>query len=403
MASPDLTDSASHLDRDWLSSLVSELASMERETGSPGELEAAAWVAEKFEAEGAPAELELERLHNTYWWPLGLAGAAGAIAGIAALRGHRAVGALTGAAAAYAAATDMPPGRRRLRELLPKRETANVLASVGPDDAERTVVLVAHHDAAHPGLVFHPAIPELADRAGFIERSNTSPPLMWPIIAGPAAVAAGSLAGSRTLIRAGAVVSAGFAAAMADIGMRPVVPGANDNATGVAVLIAVARALAERPAENTRVMLVSTSEEGLCEGMEAFGQRHFGELPASSTFILSIDTVGSPHLCVLRGEGMRTMREYPQRSLTLLDGLAAELGIDLFPDLRLRNATDGSIALAGGYECASLASVTALKQPANYHWPTDIPERVDYGSVADAVRLTESLVRRLDKRWLDSV
>ena len=68
------------------------------------------------------------------------------------------------------------------------------------------------------------------------------------------------------------------------------------------------------------------------------------------------------------------MREYPARSLELLDGLAEELGIPLLPNLRLRNATDGSIPLAAGYECASLCSVTDLKQPANYHWPTDVAD-----------------------------
>ena len=162
----------------------------------------------------------------------------------------------------------------------------------------------------------------------------------------------------------------------------------------------MARALAERPTENVRVMLVSTSEEALCEGMQAFARRHFAELPRESTFFLSVDTLGSPHLLVLRGEGMIRMREYPARSLELLDGLAGELGIDLFPNLRLRNATDGIFPLAAGYECASLCSCTDLKQPANYHWPTDVPENVDYGTVADAVRLTESLVRRLDERWL---
>ncbi len=75
------------------------------------------------------------------------------------------------------------------------------------------------------------------------------------------------------------------------------------------------------------------------------------------------------------------MREYPARSLALLDGLAEELGIRLFPNLRLRNATDGIIPLAAGYECASLCSCTRLKQPANYHWPTDTPENVDYGTL----------------------
>ncbi|MGI9020829.1 MAG: M28 family metallopeptidase [Solirubrobacterales bacterium] len=395
------SSATAYLDQEWLRELVTDLAGIERESGSPGELEAAEWVAARLGEHGAVAAIETERQHSTYWWPLGLAGLAGALAGGTSLRGHRAAGFVLGSAAAYAAATDMPPGRRLLRQILPKGNASNVVAFAGAPDAERTVVLVAHHDAAHSGLVFDPRIPELADRAGLIEDASTSPPLMWPIIGGPAGVALGSLIGSRLLTRAGAVVSAGFAAAMVDIGLRAVVPGANDNATGVAVLVALARALAERPTERTRVMLVSTSEEDLCQGMEAFGRRHFPELPVESTFIMSVDTVGSPHLCVLRGEGMRGMREYPQRSLALVDRLADELGIHLYPGLRLRNATDGCIPLAHGYECASLASVTALKQPANYHWPTDVPENVDYATVADAARLAEALVRRLDDHWLD--
>jgi hypothetical protein len=134
--------------------------------------------------------------------------------------------------------------------------------------------------------------------------------------------------------------------------------------------------------------------------MHAFARRHFAELPPEHTFFLSIDTVGSPHLLVLRGEGMIRMREYPARSLALLDELAEELGIRLYPNLRLRNATDGIYPLVAGYECGSLCSCTDLKQPANYHWPTDTPENVDYATVANAVRLTESLVRRLDERWI---
>jgi hypothetical protein len=170
----------------------------------------------------------------------------------------------------------------------------------------------------------------------------------------------------------------------------------------VVALIAMARALAERPTENTRVMLVSTSEEALCEGMRAFAVRHFPELDPASTFFCALDTLGSPHLLVLRGEGMLQMREYPAASLELIDELAEELGIWLFPNLRLRNATDGVFPLAAGYQCLSICSCTDLKQPANYHWPTDVPENVDLGTLADAIRLTEALVRRLDERWLAS-
>ncbi|MEK6272043.1 MAG: M28 family peptidase, partial [Actinomycetota bacterium] len=324
----------------------------------------------------------------------------GGVVGGAGVGGGGGGGACRAAAAAAAIADEVPPRKRRLRKLLPRRRAFQVVATIGRADAERTVVLVAHHDAAHSGLLFHPAIPELADRLGFIERSDTSPPLLAPVIGGPAAVAAGAATGKRWLSWVGTVLSAGSAAAFADIGSRETVPGANDNATGVATLIAIARALAQQPPENVRVMLVSTSEEALCEGMQAFADRHFGELPRERTFFLCLDTLGSPHLLVLRGEGMLGMNEYPAESLDLIGGLADQLGIWLFPNLRLRNATDGVFPLAAGYPCASLCSCTDLKQPANYHWPTDTPENVDYGTLSDAVRLTEAVVRRLDERWL---
>jgi hypothetical protein len=47
-----------------------------------------------------------------------------------------------------------------------------------------------------------------------------------------------------------------------------------------------------------------------------------------------------------------------------------------------------------------MCSVTDLKQPSNYHWPTDTPENVNYDTLADACRLVEAIVRRLDDRWL---
>ena len=217
-----------------------------------------------------------------------------------------------------------------------------------------------------------------------------------------ALAAAGALGQRRRLALFGALTSGLFAAAMANIGMSAVVPGANDNATGVVALVALARALARQPTRSVRVLLVSTSEEATCEGMRAFAERHFDSLPREGTFFLALDTLGSPHLLVLRGEGMLGMREYPAPALALIDGLAAELGIGLVPNLRLRNATDGVFPLAAGYQCAALCSCTHIKQPANYHSPTDVPENVEPGTLADAIRLSEALVRRLDERWFEA-
>ncbi|MGZ5312415.1 MAG: M28 family peptidase [Solirubrobacterales bacterium] len=386
---------------------LGELTAIERPSASEGERRAAEWLAARLREAGARGVTIEEEpdANGTYWVPLGLLAGAGVLAGIAARRGGplgRSAAAAVGAAASALAADEMPPGRRRFRRMLRKRSAWHVLGELGPADAERTVVLMSHHDSAHSAFFFNPAITEaIGERAPWLfERNDTSPPLMWPVVAGPGIVAAGAGLGSRALSGLGTAISAGTAAFMADIAARGPVPGANDNGTGCVAQIAIARALVADPTESVRVLLLSTSEEALCEGMGLFMDRHGHELPVDRTFFLCLDTIGSPNLLVLRGEGMLRMREYPAASLELLDSTAAELGIELVPNLRLRNATDGIFPLAAGYQCASVASCNEFKNPSNYHWPTDTAENVDYDTLTDAIRLAEAVIRRLDERWL---
>ena len=352
---------------------------------------------------GAVARIEVERAHGTYWWPLGIGAAMGAVGGLAALRGRRGLGVALGTIGAAAIADDFPPARRRLRMLLPQRETYNVVCELGAADAKRTIVVMGHHDAPHSGLVFHPAVPQaIGERfPAVFERADTSPPLMAPVLAGPLLSALGGATGSRLLSKLAVLFGAGSTLAMADIGRRGAVPGANDNGTAVVSLLALARRLIESPPENVRVILLSTgSEESFSEGIKAFGERHFQSLPRERTFFLCLEALGAPHLLILRGEGFLRMHEYPPEALALLDELAEQLGLWTFPNLRLRNGTDGLEPLAAGYPTATIASCTEWKQPGNYHWPNDVAANVDFGTVADGVRLSEAVVRSLDERWL---
>src|SRR5262249_19028715 len=199
------------------------------------------------------------------WWRFGVLAGVGALAGLLARRGgriRRAVVVIVGAIASRLIADEMPPGGRTFRRLLPARSCHHVLAETGPEDAERTIVIMGHHDAAHTAFFFDPRITESVGELvpWVFENNDTSPPLMWPVVAGPGIVAAGAALGSRPLTGLGTVVSAGSAAFMAHIGAGQVVPGANDNGTGCIAQIAIARALAERPPENTRILFLSTSE-----------------------------------------------------------------------------------------------------------------------------------------------
>ncbi len=350
---------------------------------------------------GADARIETETVHGTYWWPIGIGTAAGVLGGLAALAGKRFPAAILGALGAAAIASDFPPGYRPLRKYLPEHETSNVICELGDPDAERTVVLVSHHDAAHSGFIFHPGIPKLAAKTGVFNQMDTSPMLMAPVVGGPLLAVAAGLTGNRSFARAAVAFSAGSTAAMADIGIRSVVPGANDNGTAVVALLDLARRFIADPPAGLRIVLLSAgAEESFSEGMMAFGQRHFPGLPKESTFFINLDTVGSPHLTVLRGEGFLKMYDYPEAALELADRTAADLGIELFPNLKIHNGTDGLEALAAGYPTVSICSCTAQKQPANYHWPSDVSENVDFGTVNEAIDLSEAMVRRLAGDWV---
>ncbi|HXR61085.1 MAG TPA: M28 family peptidase [Solirubrobacterales bacterium] len=386
---------------DWLRERLEQLERIDRPSASAGERQAAEWLVERFAELGAQARIEAEPAHGTFWWPLGIGAALGALGAALSLRGRRLRGGLLAAIGVAGVFDDFPPRKRWLRRFLPTRTTYNVVCELGNPAAEHTLVFISHHDAPHSGLVFHPGPAKLADRLGLIERTDTSPPQMAPVVGGPLLAALGALTGRRALTRLGLLLGLGSTAAMADIGLRDTVPGANDNGAACVVLLALAKRFAEEPPRHLRVVLLSTgSEESFSEGMKAWGERHFPQLPKEGTLFLCLEALGSDHLLALRGEGFLKMYEYSPRALALVDRLAGELGIWLYPNLRLRAGTDGLEPLAAGYETAVLASCNDLKQASNYHWPTDVAANIDYATVERAVHLCSTMIRHLERRWL---
>jgi Peptidase family M28 len=374
--------------------VVRELASYERPSASEGERRAAEWLAGELRETGCrEVRVEEERAHGGYWWPLGLLNAASALA---ALLGRR-LALPVGAAAAAAVYDDVSGGRLWFRRrALPHRSTWNVVAELGDPGATRTVVFIAHHDAAHSGLVFHPALPRkgMELMPALHERANQSVPIIFGVFLGPLLLALWGLLGRRWLRRAGMFFSLGASACMADIGSSDVVPGANDNLSAVAVLVALAHELAERPPAGVRVILLSTgSEESFMEGMQAFGRRHFPQLPRETTEFVCLECVGSPRLCVVEGEGMLRMRSYPEPSREALARAGTAAGVELQRGLRTVAATDSLIALNAGYATCTLGGVDETKFPSNYHWPSDTPDNLDWSSIEGAVAICSQYLR----------
>ena len=365
---------ASH---DELRAVIEALAPLDKGSATDGEREAAEWIAARLAELGCTVAIEPETVRPDTWRNL-IALAATAI--LAALVDDIQNG----------------PARAARRITTPERTTWNVTAECGDPDGEHTVVLLAHHDAARSGLVFDQAAQrKVYERwPQLIERTDTAVPIWYPVLAAPALIAAGAVTGRRGLTRAGTFLAAGSTASFADIRSRGVVPGANDNLSAVACLVALARRLRDEPADGVRVLLVSAgSEESFQEGIRAWGRRHFGSLPRERTSFLTIDMVGSPHLSLCEAEGPVWMEEYDEAMRDRVATAADREGIPLRRRLRARTSTDGVIPMRAGFPTALLISVEPWKSPSNYHWPTDTPDRIDYSTNADAALLAEAVVR----------
>jgi hypothetical protein len=399
-----------------LREVVQALAPIDRTSCSPGEREAAEWLAARLRAVGG-VEVALEDEDSWGTFPpnatgLGLLGIAGAVL---VLRGRRVAGALVASTAFAGIVDEAHNGPRILRRLVRRRRgTVNVVARIGGagapgsgDGEHSTLVVLAHHDAPQTGKLFDQTLQRrLYERAPqVLERFKTPLPQWWVGLGGDIATALAALTGRRGFARAGLVAGLLGTAAVADIWRSETVPGANDNLSGVAGLVALAHLLREHPVPGLRVLLVSCgAEETLQDGIRAFVARHRAELEPQRTAFVNLETVGSPHLVMLEAEGPVRMESYAGPWLRELVAAHAErLGVKLHRGFRARASTDSVIPSRAGYPIATLVSMTDWRSPANYHLPSDVPENLNYATIADATRLAFEVARGLPAALAEAV
>jgi len=368
---------------------VAFLCSFPRDSAGPGERASAEWVAARMREVGAPtAHTEEFRYAATYAPAYALHGLAVLAAG--ALGGWAGRALALGALASYELEVS---GRNQwVRRFLPTHEGRNAVGYVPPrGPRRRTLVVVAHHDAARTGLIWHPAL--AAHPAGRVRRrlaARAADPAGAPLALGALAAATGTRPGRAI----GAAIGAATVAAMVDVQTSETVPGASDNATGVAALLALAARLAADPPEGLEVLLVAPGcEESGMGGMAAFLERHRRDLDPATTFVLGLDTLGAGAPIVARAEGAVLPHAYREADLDLVDAAARAAGLAPPPRWRIGAYTDPVLATFAGLPAVSLLSMGPDGGYTDYHLPTDVPERVDWGSVGRCLDLAEATAR----------
>ncbi len=161
------------------------------------------------------------------------------------------------------------------------------------------------------------------------------------------------------------------------------------------MLVALAERL--RSLQGLRVLLVSCgAEEVLQGGIHGFARRWFPDLDREQTWFLNLETVGSPELVMLEGEGPIVMEDYFDRSYRDLVARAAQAaGAPIRRGMRSRVSTDAVVPSRAGYPTATLTSIDRYKALSNYHKMSDTPENVDYRTVRQALHITEAVAREL--------
>ena len=407
MAVPDVLDESSAppaADERTLHEAVQHLAGLDRTPCSAGEREAAEWIAERLRRSGLDeVVLEQEPSWGTFLPQITILGAVGVLAGLLSAARRRRAATACAAIAVAGIVDEAQNGPRVLRRMVRRRRsTVNVVASVGDAAAERTLVVHVHHDAAQTGRLYDQSLMIALHRRRprFVAGLKRQPPQWWLGLAAPLGAVVTNVLGRRAPALFGSLLGSLGVAAAVDIWRSPTVPGANDNLSGVAALLALAEMVRARPIPGLRLLLVSCgAEEALQDGIRAFLASHRHELEPRQTWFLNLDGVGSPHLLMLEAEGPIWMEEHAGPDFRdLVAEVAREAGTELERDLRARASTDTVIPSRAGYPSVFIGSITDWRLQANYHLMSDLPENLDYGSVARATTLAYGVAARLAAR-----
>jgi hypothetical protein len=294
------------------------------------------------------------------------------------------------AVAIYADLTGRPSP---IRWLTSPRDTANVTSPGRMPDATHRVVLTAHHDAAHGGLLFarrrgrrRPSL--LSRLAGRIDL------VFWATIVALAAAVLRLVSGWDTNTMSAiqfvpTVALIGLAALFLDAALARVVPGASDNASGVAAVLEVAERLERHPTENVDVWVVFTgAKEGFMLGMRAWLNEYEDDLHKDRTWFVNVDTVGNGDLHHVTAEGFALLFRHDRRLIAACERLGSRPHV-------WRLGTDGVVPLMRGYPSITLCALENGRIP-NFHRPADTVENIDPAAVEAAADSVEKLVRQID-------
>jgi hypothetical protein len=389
---------------DALEEIEALVAHRGRWAGTEGERRAAEHLAARLRSLGRDVEIEPAIVRPDYPLTyvlhilLALAGAA------VAMRRPR-LGAAALLTSVVSAFGDSNARFQLLRRLTKRAVTHNVL-SRERGGKPGTLVILAHYDAAKTGWLFDPKALERRVRLGRRLGLDIGlfEPFTWSLLALLALAAARALGVRGKALSAARIppmlTLAAHVPLLLQIRASEAVPGAADNAAGVATVLRLAERHSGRLRHFDVWVLFTGAEEGLLLGMREWLRAHRDELDPRRTIFLNIDEAGYGTVRYATNEVSDPTDPDAPKLIELCDQIRAGDQAGRFdpqpmPTLPL---ADASVAAQRGYRAIRIACLPKPTFAPEYHRPTDTPERLDREAPGRAYEFCSELIERIDQR-----
>ncbi len=291
--------------------------------------------------------------------------------------------------------------RPTISRIMPKQSSQNVIGKIKSREKRiRTVVLLAHMDTSRADYAHNPSrvagfrklviinfalylIIFMVLLVGFLPGTLYDYPLIntvWYI----------------SLLLAIPVVYT-FVLAVTRQSLSDIVDGANDNASGVAVVLELMNEFSKNQLKNTEVISVLTGCEesgcgGILEFLGEYGQQY------REAYFLNFDNIGAGTPIFAPKEGI-FFRHHANKEILQLARLVQKEN----PNLKIKEQqfrhgyTDGTAAMVRGYKVLSFLALNEEGVPPHWHWKTDTIENLEEETMVTVKDFGLKLIQKIDE------
>jgi peptidase M28-like protein len=376
-----------------------------RAPGTAAEREAAEYLAQELRGMGREAEVEPIRVRPAYHLTHALHAALAVLGSVVAVN-NPALGVVVLLLVAVSMFGDLTGRFHLLRLLTPRRPSQNVTSPGPRPDAPARLVLTAHYDAARSGLIFARTRRAAPRPIRALSRLGSRiDAIFWATVAVLAIAVLRLIAGITsdestvlTVIQfAPTVLLIVGVLLFVDVALSEPVPGANDNASGVAAALELAGRLAAQPPHHLDVWVVLPgASEGVMLGMREWMRAHRDDIDPRRTFFVNLDSVGRGEVRYVKGEGFVVIEQHDARLVRLCESIGTGT-----PQV-LRFGTDAVIPTMRRFSSITICCTDPNGRIPDQHRRSDTTEKIEPRAVTAAVDFAHKLVHRIDAELLPS-